>query len=91
MALEPAGAPSHSTRTEYSYPMHPEIAEEHPGNCPRCGMALKSHSVEIEEKNEELIDMSRRFWIALVLALPVFLLAMIADMAPAQTGNLTTV
>ena len=83
MALEPAGAPSLSTRTEYSCPMHPEILEEHPGNCPRCGMALESRSVEVEEKNEELIDMSRRFWIALVLALPVFLLAMIADMAPA--------
>jgi len=83
MALEPAGAPRLATRSEYSCPMHPEIAEEDPGNCPICGMALELRSVEIEEKNAELIDMSHRFWIALVLALPVFVLAMIADMAPA--------
>jgi Cu+-exporting ATPase len=83
MALEPAGAPKLSTRTEYICPMHPEIVEEQPGNCPICGMALEPRSVEVEERNEELIDMSRRFWISLVLALPVFVLAMIADMAPA--------
>ncbi len=82
MALEPAGAPQLLTRTEYSCPTHPEIVQDQPGNCPHCDMALEAHSIQIEEKNEELIDMSRRFWLSLVLTLPLFLLAMIADMAP---------
>jgi len=83
MALEPAGAPVLNTRIEYTCPMHPEIMQDEPGNCPKCGMALEANSVEVEEKNEELIDMSRRFWIGLALSLPVFVLAMVTDMAPA--------
>ncbi len=83
MALEVAGAPVLNTRTEYTCPMHPEIVQDHPGSCPSCGMALEPRIIEIEEKNEELIDMSRRFWISVALALPVFLLAMVADLAPA--------
>ena len=82
MALEVTGAPLPTTRTEYTCPMHPEIVQDHPGSCPKCGMALEARTVEVEEKNEELIDMSRRFWIGLVLSFPVFLLAMTADMAP---------
>ena len=82
MALEVAGAPVLNTRTEYTCPMHPEIVQDEPGSCPKCGMALESRSIVIEERNEELIDMSRRFWIGLVLALPVFVLAMTADLAP---------
>ena len=82
MALEVAGAPVLQTRTEYTCPMHPEIVQDEPGNCPKCGMALEPRTIEIEEKNEELIDMSRRFWISVVLALPVFGLAMVADLAP---------
>ena len=83
MALEVSGPPVLATRTEYTCPMHPEIAEESPGNCTVCGMALEARTIEVEERNEELIDMRRRFRISLVLAIPVFLLAMIADMAPA--------
>jgi len=82
MALEPAGAPLPTTRTEYTCPMHPEIVQDHPGNCPKCGMALEARTVEVEEKNAELVDMSRRLWIGGALALPVFVLAMTADMAP---------
>ncbi len=63
--------------------MHPEIIQDHPGSCPKCGMALEAKTITLEENNEELIDMTRRFWISLVLAIPVFLLAMTADMAPA--------
>ena len=83
MALETAGAPVLNTRIEYTCPMHPEIVQEQPGNCPKCGMALEANSVEVEEKNEELIDMSRRLWIGIVLSFPVFVLAMVTDMAPA--------
>ena len=83
MALEAAGAPVLQTRTEYTCPMHPEIVQDGPGSCPKCGMALEPRTIEIEEKNEELIDMNRRFWISVVFALPVFVLAMVADLLPA--------
>ena len=82
MALEPEGVPAAATKTEYTCPMHPEIAQCHPGNCPNCGMALESRTLEVEEDTSELDDMSRRFWISAVLALPVFILAMVADLAP---------
>ena len=82
MALEPLGVPAASTKTEYTCPMHPEVVQDHPGHCPKCGMALEPVNVGGDEKNEELIDMSRRFWVSTVLALPVFFLAMIADLMP---------
>jgi Cu+-exporting ATPase len=62
--------------------MHPEIVQDTPGNCPRCGMALEPRTITVEEKNAELIDMTRRFWVSTMLSLPVFVLAMITDMAP---------
>lgn len=83
MALEPMGIPVAATKTEYTCPMHSEVIQDHAGNCPKCGMALEPVTGKVEEKNEELIDMSRRFWVCTVLALPVFFLAMIADMMPA--------
>ena len=67
----------------YTCPMHPEVIKDHPGSCPKCGMALEAVTSSGEEKNEELIDMSRRFWVCTALTLPVFFLAMIADMMPA--------
>lgn len=82
MALEPSGVPLAATITEYTCPMHPEVLQDHAGSCPKCGMALEAKTVTVEEKNEELIDMSRRFWISSVLAIPVFILAMVADLAP---------
>ena len=83
MALEPVVAPLAATRVEYTCPMHPEIEQDHPGVCPKCGMALEPRTVAAEEeKNEELIDMTRRFRVGAVLAIPVFLLAMIAEFAP---------
>src|SRR5262249_42870354 len=63
----------------YTCPMHPEVVSDHPGSCPKCGMALEPRTVTVEEgPNPELIDMSRRFWIGLLLSLPVFLIAMTA-------------
>ncbi|MDX9833792.1 MAG: heavy metal translocating P-type ATPase [Desulfobulbus sp.] len=88
MALEPAGAPAASTRTEYTCPMHPEVVQDHPGSCPKCGMALEPVITSgIVEKNEELVYMSQRLWVCAVLAVPVFFLAMTADMAPAWLPN----
>ncbi len=67
----------------YTCPMHSEIKQKGPGNCPICGMALEPMvATANEEENEELEDMTRRFKVSTVLALPVFLLAMVADLAP---------
>ena len=82
MALEPAVPAGSATKTEYTCPMHPEVVRQEPGSCPHCGMALEPRTVTAEdEANPELIDMSRRFWISLVLTLPVFVLAM-TEMLP---------
>ncbi len=56
--------------------MHPEIVRDHPGDCPKCGMSLELRTVAAEEKNPELADMTRRFWIAAVLTVPLVALAM---------------
>ncbi|NIJ40875.1 Cu+-exporting ATPase [Parvibaculum indicum] len=62
---------------QYTCPMHPEIVQDGPGTCPKCGMALEPMTVTRDaEPNEELIDMTRRFWVGLALALPVFVLEM---------------
>jgi len=87
MALEPVTDTAPATRIEYTCPMHPEIVQDHPGSCPKCGMALEPRTIQVEEKNPELIDMSRRFWVSTALALPVFILAMLADLAPQTLPN----
>jgi Cu+-exporting ATPase len=82
MALEPAVAALPETKIEYTCPMHPEIVRDAPGNCPICGMALEPRTVSVEEeKNPELVDMTRRFWISVALTIPVLLVAM-ADVIP---------
>ena len=61
----------------YTCPMHPEVQQDHPGNCPKCGMTLELKTASAaEEDNHELNDMTRRLGIGGALALPVFLLAM---------------
>src|SRR5882672_122103 len=61
----------------YTCPMHPEIRQVGPGNCPICGMALEPVVASAgEQPNPELVDMTRRFWIGLALTVPVFGLAM---------------
>ncbi len=65
------------TEVIYTCPMHPEIRQKGTGNCPICGMALEPETITGEEgENPELADMSKRFWIGLVLTLPVFALEM---------------
>ena len=68
--------------TTYTCPMHPEVLQDKPGNCPICGMALEPIMVETVEDNIELDDMTLRFWISLALALPVFVVAMFSDLFP---------
>ena len=63
--------------TIYTCPMHPEIRQVGPGSCPICGMALEPVTVTAETgPNPELVDMTRRFWIGVVLAVPVVALEM---------------
>ena len=80
MALEPE-VPVSTAKVEYTCPMHPEIVRNAPGSCPLCGMALEPR-VPAEDDNSELRDMTRRFRFSVALALPVFLLAMAADLLP---------
>src|SRR5437868_641740 len=61
----------------YTCPMHPQIRQTGPGACPICGMALEPQTVTAQaERNPELVDMTRRFWIALGLSLPLLFLDM---------------
>lgn len=90
MALDPMAAPTLAQKTEYFCPMHPEVISDEPGSCPKCGMALESRTVEGGEENPELEDMSRRFKVSAVLAVPVFVLAMVADLAPQWLPELLT-
>lgn len=66
----------------YTCPMHPEINQLGPGNCPICGMTLELKVIVSHEETAELSDMVRRFWITSILALPVFVMAMTADLWP---------
>jgi Cu+-exporting ATPase len=69
-AAAPAG-------TIYTCPMHPQVRQTGPGSCPICGMALEPEQVSLDDAPDpELIDMTRRFWIALALTIPVFVLDM---------------
>lgn len=78
-----AGAPAPqalptSPGTKYTCPMHPEVIQDGPGTCPKCGMALEPMTPQAgEEDDTELRDMTRRFWVSAVLTVPVFLLAML--------------
>jgi Cu+-exporting ATPase len=60
----------------WTCPMHPEIVRDAPGSCPICGMALEPVMPTGEEANPELADMTRRFWIGVVLSLPLLAIAM---------------
>src|SRR6267154_5867474 len=81
----------------YTCPMHPQIEQDHPGNCPICGMTLEPKTIGVgdEEERREVSSLSRKFWVALVLAIPVLILAMghaipglhLATIVPRQIGK----
>lgn len=78
---QPVAAPA---GTIWTCPMHPEVRQDHPGACPICGMALEPSEVGIDDgPSPELLDMTRRFKIGLVLALPVLVLEMGGHISPA--------
>jgi Cu+-exporting ATPase len=65
-------------RTQYTCPMHPEIVSDHPGDCPKCGMALEPMGVPPVDDgpNPELVDFRRRLWVSAGLAIPLLILGM---------------
>lgn len=68
---------------EYTCPMHPEIRQAGPGSCPICGMGLEPVLVTADSgPNAELADMTRRFWVGVVLSIPVLVLSMGRDLFP---------
>ncbi|MFI4964326.1 MAG: heavy metal translocating P-type ATPase [Caulobacterales bacterium] len=79
------GRPAADPGAIYTCPMHPEIRQVGPGSCPICGMALEPATISADSgPNPELADMSRRFWIGLVLAAPVFVLEMGGHLLPGR-------
>ncbi len=77
--LKPRGESASASATDalYTCPMHPEIVQHGPGACPKCGMALEPMTVSLDDgPNPELVDMTRRLWIAGAIGAPVFLLTM---------------
>lgn len=61
----------------YTCPMHPEVKQDHPGSCPKCGMDLiPEKGVEPSEEEKAYKKMARKFWLALALSIPVFIIAM---------------
>nr|WP_223283299.1 copper-translocating P-type ATPase [Achromobacter xylosoxidans] len=76
-AAQPAAPPEIPPGTIYTCPMHPEIRQDHPGNCPKCGMTLEPLIPLDEEDNSELKDFQRRFWWTLPLTLIVAVMAML--------------
>ena len=79
-AVSPAPAASPTAPgTIYTCPMHPEIRQDHPGTCPKCGMTLEPLLPDLDDDNPELRDFSRRFWWTLPLTLVVLALAMLGE------------
>jgi P-type Cu+ transporter len=77
-------APPAASGTKYTCPMHPEVISDHPGSCPKCGMALEPLTVSAEEvANPELRDMSRRLLVGVVLTAPMVVVAM-SDLYPSR-------
>jgi Cu+-exporting ATPase len=74
--VAPTIAPAAAAGTIYTCPMHPQIRQVGPGNCPICGMSLEPADASIEEDDTELRLMTRRLWIGVLLTLPIALMAM---------------
>jgi Cu+-exporting ATPase len=73
---EPAAPAPTSKDVIYTCPMHPQVRQVGPGSCPICGMALEPEVATLEEDTSELRDMTRRFWIGVVLTVPLLAVAM---------------
>lgn len=70
--LKPSAAP-----IRYICPMDPEVVSDKPGSCPKCGMALEPEMITLsDEKNPELDEMTKKFWIAVILSVPLVIIVM---------------
>jgi P-type Cu+ transporter len=69
-------SPRASMAAKYTCPMHPEVVQDAPGSCPKCGMALVPIAGTGEADDSELRDLTRRFWVGTVLSIPLVVLAM---------------
>ncbi|HEV7179710.1 MAG TPA: HAD-IC family P-type ATPase, partial [Candidatus Baltobacteraceae bacterium] len=88
-ALSPA--PIERPDAIYTCPMHPEIRQDGPGSCPLCGMALEPLTITAGvQPNDELTDMSRRFWLGVLLTVPIFVLEMGSHIAPRPLHELVS-
>ena len=81
MALEATEPSTTTQRTQYTCPMHPQIVRDGPGMCPICGMALEPRTVAVNSANPELVSMTRRLLVGVVLTLPL-LAIMVSDLLP---------
>jgi P-type Cu+ transporter len=81
MALEATEPSTITERTQYTCPMHPQIVRDGPGTCPICGMALEPRTVAVDSANPELVSMTRRLLVGVVLTLPL-LAIMVSDLLP---------
>lgn len=69
--------PGSREKTIYTCPMHPEVKQDHPGSCPKCGMDLVPEKAEETSEEEKAYKkMAKKFWVALALSIPVFIIAM---------------
>ena len=75
--FEPVATALTATKTEWTCPMDTEVISDKPGSCPKCGMALEPRTISLqEEENPELIDMTRRFKVSIMLTVPIVFIAM---------------
>ena len=78
---EPRLAPEGAAGAIWTCPMHPEVRQEGPGTCPICGMALEPEEPSFEDApNPELVDFTRRLWVAGTLTIPLLMISMVAEM-----------
>src|SRR5436190_14936786 len=76
-SVQPVTTAPSTDEISYTCPMHPQIVRNTPGNCPICGMALEPRTISLtDEENPELVDMRRRFWVSLVLTIPLLIIGM---------------
>ena len=77
LAPKPVVPAAGAKDVEYTCPMHPEVVQMGPGTCPICGMALEPKEIQAgDTQNPELADMQRRFWVSVVLSLPLLVMSM---------------
>jgi Cu+-exporting ATPase len=73
-AVPSATSVKEGSQSRFTCPMHPQVVRAEPGSCPICGMTLEPREPVTQETDPELLDMTKRFWIAFALALPMLIL-----------------